>query len=138
MRNCYPLSKSNHSTTYFVTLKDIVQLGKRNLIFRFEIWKKSFLVLKFEKKIKKEEKMIFKGLVPLRPSETRGQWATSLTWENNSNIIMLIKRKKTHYLLYENSMVLHLNKLESPSPNARMLCAKFDWNWPSGSGEEDF
>ena len=31
-------------------------------------------------------------------------------------IIMLIKRRKTHYMLYENWMVLHLNKLESPSP----------------------
>ena len=24
------------------------------------------------------------------------------------------------------------------SLNTRMLCAKFSWNWPSGSGEEDF
>ena len=30
----------------------------------------------------------------------------------------------------------HLNKHESPSP--RMLCYKFCWNWPSGSGGEDF
>ena len=30
-------------------------------------------------------------------------------------IITLIKRRKNPYLLYENSMVLHLNKLESPS-----------------------
>ena len=31
MGNCYPLSKGNHSTN-FVTLKDIVQLGKRNYL----------------------------------------------------------------------------------------------------------
>ena len=31
-------------------------------------------------------------------------------------IIMLIERKKKHYLLYENLMVLHVNKLEFPSP----------------------
>ena len=29
---------------------------------------------------------------------------------------MLIKRRKTHYLLFENWMVFHLNKLESTSP----------------------
>ena len=29
---------------------------------------------------------------------------------------------------------LHLNKLESPSPKYTL----FRWNWPSGSGEEDF
>ena len=49
---------------------------------------------------------------------------------------MLIKRRKTHYLLYENFMVLHLNKLESPLPKDA-LC-QFGWNWPSGSGEEVF
>ena len=31
-------------------------------------------------------------------------------------IKMLIKRRKLRYLLYENFMFLHLNKLESPSP----------------------
>ena len=31
-------------------------------------------------------------------------------------IMMLIKRKNPHYLLNENWMVLHLNKLKSPSP----------------------
>ena len=55
-------------------------------------------------------------------------WATSLTYENSYNhithmiIIMLIKRRKPHCLLYESSMVLHLNKL-----HPRMLCAKFGW-----------
>ena len=33
-------------------------------------------------------------------------------------------------------MILHLNKLKFP-PYPRMLCAKFDWNWPSGFGKEN-
>ena len=49
---------------------------------------------------------------------------------------MLIKIEKNHYYLYENYMVLLWTKLNLIHP--RMLCAKFGWNWPSGSGEEDF
>ena len=45
---------------------------------------------------------------------TRCPWATSLK-NTNDYIITLIKRRKKHYLLYENLMVLHLNKLELPS-----------------------
>ena len=43
-------------------------------------------------------------------------WATSLTWENSSYdyIITLIKRRKKK--LYEKELLLHLKKLESPSP----------------------
>ena len=33
-------------------------------------------------------------------------------------------------------MVLHLKKLESLS--SKDTCAKIDWNWPNGHGEEDF
>ena len=36
----------------------------------------------------------------------------------------------------ENLLVLHLKKLESLS--SKDACAKIDWNWLSGSGEEDF
>ena len=36
-------------------------------------------------------------------------------------IKIMIKREKDHYLLYENWMVLHLNKLESPS-HSEALC----------------
>ena len=51
-------------------------------------------------------------------------------------IIMLNKRrKKTHYLLYENE-VPHSNKLQSPSPKDA-LCQIW-LNWPSSSGGEDF
>ena len=39
------------------------------------------------------------------------------------------------YLPLEKDGRLHLNKLESTSPN--LLCAKFGWNWPTGSGEEE-
>ena len=41
-----------------------------------------------------------------------------------------------NYLPWEKGGALHLNKLESLHP--RILCAKFGWNWLSGSGEEDF
>ena len=73
-------------------------------------------------------------------NETRGQWATSLTWENSSNdyIITLIKRRsKTLYIIlmriywffiWTNLYPLHQG----------MLCAKIGCNWLSGSGEEDF
>ena len=41
-----------------------------------------------------------------------------------------------NYLSLEKDRSLHLNKLKSPCE--KMFCAKFSWNWPSGSGEEDF
>ena len=50
-------------------------------------------------------------------------------------ISTLIKRRRKNLI---NFMRNYLLKLESPSPKPRMLCAKFGWNWLSGSGEEDF
>ena len=44
-----------------------------------------------------------------------------------------LREEKTNYLLYENLMVLHLNKLESPLPKDALF--QFGLNWPSGSGE---
>lgn len=51
------------------------------------------------------------------------------------------------YLSLQNDIPLHLNKWESPLPKVlcaklnsyrkSMLCAKNDWNWSKGSGEED-
>ena len=41
-----------------------------------------------------------------------------------------------NYLPFDRGGALYWNKIESPHP--RMLCAKFGWNWLSGSGEEDF
>ena len=40
-----------------------------------------------------------------------------------------------NYLPLEKGRALHLNKLDSLQP--RILCAKFGWNWPSGSIEEE-
>jgi hypothetical protein len=40
------------------------------------------------------------------------------------------------YLPFEEDLALYLNNLESHY--LRMICTKFDWNWPSGSGEEDY
>ena len=52
-------------------------------------------------------------------------------------IITLIKRRKKNIIdfkrIYWFSIWTNLNPLPP-----RMLCAKFGWNWPSGSGEEDF
>ena len=39
-----------------------------------------------------------------------------------------------NYLPFEKDGDLHLNKHECPSP--KILCAKFGWNWPTGSSED--
>ena len=61
---------------------------------------------------------------------------------------LLVLEKKIFWIL---SMYFHYFLIISPWKKAgpfiwtnlnplhpRMLCAKFGWNWPSGSGEEDF
>ena len=51
------------------------------------------------------------------------------------------KRRKTHFLLFEKQMVLHLNKLESPSPKDAMCkgCFKLaQWFWRRGFLEKTF
>jgi hypothetical protein len=40
------------------------------------------------------------------------------------------------YLPFEVDLALYLNNLEFPLPKDHY--AKFDCNWPAGSGEEDF
>ena len=50
---------------------------------------------------------------------------------SNLTCISLIR----YNLPLEKGVALHLNKIESPHP--RMLCAKFGWNWPSGSVEDE-
>ena len=68
---------------------------------------------------------------------TRAPWATSLTWETSSNqhiwfyhinylkkkipIISFVKIDWLLFFIWPNLNPLH----------TRMLCAKFDWNWPS-------
>ena len=79
-------------------------------------------------------------------SETRGPWATLLTWETskiNQHIwaklwlysnVEYRRKKAILYLLFENWMVV-ICKTLNPL-NSRMLWVKFGWNWPSGSGED--
>ena len=77
-----------------------------------------------------------------------GIWITSILFTQGCFVLSLVEigsvvqEKKMYfryfgnYLPLEKDGSLHLNKLESPYP--RMLCAKFGWFWPSGSGVEDF
>ena len=78
-------------------------------------------------------------------SKARGPWATSFTWETSlifiytfeksyDYIITMIKKRKTYHLFFENWMVLIYETLSLPHP--RMICAKFGWNWSSGSGDD--
>ena len=50
---------------------------------------------------------------------------------------MLIRREKILYLLYMRIEWLFIWTNLNPL-HPRMHCAKFGWNWPSGSGEEEF
>ena len=77
---------------------------------------------------------IWSSCILLTIIETKGKWATSLTWYDY--IIRVIMRGKINYLLFENWFVLIYKTLSPLHPI--MLCAKFGWNWPSGSGEEIF
>ena len=64
----------------------------------------------------------------------RKQFKSINTYDDT--ITLIKRRKKPHYYLSENKSVLLWTKLNHI--HRRMLCAKFGWNWPSGSGEEDF
>ena len=78
--------------------------------------------------------------------QTWDLWAKWLTWETvpiNKHIctkldytLRLIKREKSNFLLFENWIFLICYSLSSL--HTRMLCAKFNWNWPCGSVEKDF
>ena len=46
------------------------------------------------------------------------------------------EKKKTHFLLYENWMVLICTNVNHQHP--RKLCPMFGWNWPSRSGVKEF
>ena len=59
------------------------------------------------------------------------QWFLKRRFLKFVNVILLFRC----YLPLERGVALHLNKLESLHPG--MLCAKFCWNWPFGSGEEE-
>ena len=61
------------------------------------------------------------------------QWFWRRRFFNFVNIFSLFR----NYLPLEKGRALHLKKNLNPL-HPRMLCAKFGWNWLSGSGEEDF
>ena len=65
-------------------------------------------------------------------SEAHGLIAHLIRFLNFVNVFLLF----CNYLPLEKGMALHLNELEFL--HSRMFCAKFGWNWPSGSGEEIF
>ena len=74
---------------------------------------------------------------------TRGPWATSLTWENSSNQLThdyhnLNKRRKIKSIIYFMGIEWFFIWTNMNPLHPRMLYAKFGWNRPSGSGEEDF
>ena len=77
--------------------------------------------------------------VNLVAMETRGPWATWLTWEKQfkSINIKLIKRRKNNIIYFMRIYCFFIWRILNP-PHPSMLCAKIGWNWLSGSGEEDF
>ena len=50
---------------------------------------------------------------------------------NFLNVFTLYRK----YLPLGKDMALHLKKLKSPLPEDALICAKFGWNWVSGSGK---
>ena len=58
------------------------------------------------------------------------QWFWRRRFLNFVNVFLLFR----NYLPLEKGWALLMNKLDSFHP--RMLCAKFGWNWLSGSGED--
>ena len=60
------------------------------------------------------------------------QWFWRRILLNFVNVFLLFR----NYFHLEKGGSLRLKKFESPHP--RMFCAKFGWNWPSDSWEEDF
>ena len=64
-----------------------------------------------------------------------GLYRPKASWEKYFLNLSMYFRNFVMISPWKYEMVLHLNKLEFPSP--RMRCAKFGLNWPSGFGEED-
>ena len=60
------------------------------------------------------------------------QWFWRRRFFNFVNVFSIFR----NYLPLEKGWAIYLDNLISPHP--LMLCAKFGWNWLSGSGEEDF
>ena len=76
---------------------------------------------------------LFEFVAHLSTFQTRDPWATSLIWEKkfksiNTHGYIILMRIKWFFIWKKKLNLLH----------PRMLCDKCSWNWPSGSGEEDF
>ena len=80
------------------------------------------------------------NIVWLCQRTTTGPWATSLTWENVQIkktiiiIIMLIQRRKKPIIYFVRIECLFIWTSLNPL-HPRMLCGRFGWNWPNGSGK---
>ena len=84
--------------------------------------------------------LLWRNLNPLHPrmlcAEIGWNWLWQWFWRrgffNFDDVFSLFCK----YLPLEKSGPFIWTNLNPHDP--RMLCAKFGWNWPSGSGEEDF
>ena len=83
------------------------------------------------------ESFIWTNLNPLHPSMFCAKFCQNwpVIVENKIFKICHVFSQFSNYLPLKKGGAFHLDKLESRHP--RMLCAKFGWNWPSGSGEEN-
>ena len=61
------------------------------------------------------------------------QWFRRRKFLNVVDVFSLFR----NYLPLKKNVDLYLNKFESPLLHLRILCAKFGWNLPIDSGEED-
>ena len=61
-------------------------------------------------------------------------WLKLAHWRKRFINFIYVLLLLCYYLPLEKGVALHLNELESLYP---LLWAKFGWNWPQGSGEED-
>jgi hypothetical protein len=60
------------------------------------------------------------------------QWFSSRRFLNDATPFLHF----CDYLPFEEDLALYLSKLKFSL--TRIICTKFDWIWPSGSGEQDF
>ena len=82
---------------------------------------------------------IWRNLDPLHPrilcAKFGWNWSSDSGEEDFLNFINVFSQFR-NYLPLEKGRALKLRNLNPLHP--RMFCAKFGWNWSSGSGEEDF
>ena len=81
---------------------------------------------------------IWTNLNPLHPCMLCAKFRCKLTqWFSRRffNFVNVISLFRSYLSLEKGIHFVHLNKIEIPPP--KDTCAKFGWNWLSGSGEED-